>query len=53
MVDWARKLGPQEPTYTLPLEISKKAPRVWLEKAMRPVIVNALHKASPNLFPSS
>ena len=34
MVDWARKLGPQEPTYTLPLEITKKAPRVWLEKAM-------------------
>src|SRR5437667_2773356 len=34
MVEWARKVGPQEPTYTLPLEITKGAPRVWLEKAI-------------------
>ena len=34
MVEWARKVGPQEPTYTLPLEITKGAPRVWIEKAM-------------------
>ena len=32
MVAWARKIGPQEPTYTLPLEITKKAPKVWIEK---------------------
>ena len=31
---WAKKFGPKEPTYTLPLEIRKKAPRVWLEKTM-------------------
>jgi len=34
MVDWARDLGPQEPTYRLPLEITRKAPRVWVEKLM-------------------
>lgn len=34
MVDWARAYGPQEPTYKLPLEITKKAPRVWIEKQM-------------------
>jgi UDP-glucose 4-epimerase len=34
MIDWARKLGPQEPTYTLPLEITRKAPRVWVNKIM-------------------
>lgn len=34
MLDWARELGPQEPTYTLPLEITKKAPRIWVEKLM-------------------
>ncbi len=34
MVEWARKVGPQQPTYTLPLEITKGAPRVWVEKAM-------------------
>lgn len=34
MVEWARKVGPQEPTYTLPLEITKGAPRVWVERAM-------------------
>jgi UDP-glucose 4-epimerase len=31
---WAKKIGPQEPTYTLPLEIRKKAPGVWLSKTM-------------------
>jgi len=34
MVDWAKSYGPQEPTYKLPLEITKKAPRVWVEKQM-------------------
>lgn len=32
MVEWARKIGPQKPTYTLPLEITKRAPSVWLEQ---------------------
>ena len=32
MVEWAREFGPQEPSYKLPLEITKKAPRVWVEK---------------------
>ena len=34
MWEWAKKVGPQDPTYTLPLEIKKNAPRVWLERAM-------------------
>lgn len=34
MVEWARDLGPQEPTYKLPLEITRKAPRVWVDKLM-------------------
>jgi UDP-glucose 4-epimerase len=34
MVQWARQVGPQEPTYSLPLEITKGAPRIWVEKAM-------------------
>jgi len=34
MVEWARLVGPQQPTYTLPLEITKGAPRVWVEKEM-------------------
>jgi len=34
MVEWARNVGPQEPTYTLPLEITKGAPRVWVERSM-------------------
>jgi UDP-glucose 4-epimerase len=34
MVEWARQVGPQQPTYTLPLEITKGAPRMWVEKAM-------------------
>jgi hypothetical protein len=32
MVNWAKEVGPQEPTYRLPLEITKKAPQVWREK---------------------
>ena len=32
MVKWAEKIGPQKPTYTLPLEIEKRVPRVWKEK---------------------
>lgn len=34
MVEWAKQGGPQQPTYTLPLEISKGAPRIWVEQAM-------------------
>jgi UDP-glucose 4-epimerase len=34
MVQWAKQVGPQQPTYTLPLEITKGAPRIWVEKAM-------------------
>lgn len=29
MVEWAKQVGPQKPTYKLPLEITKKAPDVW------------------------
>lgn len=32
MIEWARELGPQKPTYLLPLEIEKNAPLVWREK---------------------
>ncbi len=32
MVEWARKTGPQKPTYRLPLEITKRAPKVWYKK---------------------
>lgn len=31
-VRWAKKVGPHKPTYTLPLEIKKNAPRVWKER---------------------
>ncbi len=34
MVEWAKEVGPQEPTYTLPLEITKGAPTVWIEKTV-------------------
>ncbi len=34
MVEWAKKVGPRQPTYTLPLEITKGAPRVWVERGM-------------------
>jgi UDP-glucose 4-epimerase len=34
MVAWARQAGPQQPTYTLPLEITKGAPKVWVERTM-------------------
>lgn len=34
MIEWARRTGPQKPSYTLPLEITKGAPRVWVEKEM-------------------
>lgn len=34
MVAWARQVGPQQPTYTLPLEITKGAPKVWVERTM-------------------
>ena len=32
MVTWAKEVGPQKPTYRLPLEITKNAPRVWTEQ---------------------
>jgi UDP-glucose 4-epimerase len=32
MVNWAKEVGPQEPTYRLPLEITKNAPLVWTEQ---------------------
>lgn len=32
MVEWAKKVGPQKPTYRLSLEITKKVPKVWKEK---------------------
>lgn len=32
MVEWAKQIGPQKPTYKLPLEITKIAPKVWVEK---------------------
>jgi len=34
MVEWAKQFGPQEPTYTLPLEINKNAPVVWTGRLM-------------------
>jgi hypothetical protein len=34
MVQWAKSVGPQEPSYTIPLEITKNAPRIWLKKLM-------------------
>jgi UDP-glucose 4-epimerase len=32
MVKWAKNIGPQESSYTLPLEIKKRAPKVWIKK---------------------
>jgi UDP-glucose 4-epimerase len=34
MIEWARKVGPQRPTYTFPLEITKNAPKVWIERSI-------------------
>jgi UDP-glucose 4-epimerase len=34
MVNWAKTVGQQEPTYVLPLEIVKNAPEVWIKKSM-------------------
>ncbi len=34
MVKWAKEVGPQEPTYALPLEIIKGAPRAWVKRVM-------------------
>ncbi len=34
MVLWAKEIGPQQPTYRLPLEITKSAPDVWVNKTM-------------------
>lgn len=32
MVEWAKKIGYQNPTYTVPLEITKYAPEVWKKR---------------------
>lgn len=32
MIKWAKKIGPQNAVYTLPLEIKKRAPDVWTNK---------------------
>ncbi len=32
MADWAKDVGVQEPSYRIPLEITKNAPRVWREQ---------------------
>lgn len=32
MARWAKEVGAQEPSYRIPLEITKNAPRVWKEK---------------------
>ena len=32
MIMWAKNVGPKETEYTLPLEITKYAPRVWVDK---------------------
>lgn len=34
MIEWAQQHGQEEPTYTLPLEITKNAPRVWVDRSM-------------------
>lgn len=34
MIKWARAVGQQEPTYTLPLEITKNAPKVWIDRSI-------------------
>lgn len=34
MWKWAKQVGPQKPTYRLPLEIRKEAPRIWLKQEM-------------------
>lgn len=34
MWEWALEIGPQQPAYTLPLEITKKAPKLWREQSM-------------------
>lgn len=32
MLEWAKKIGYQKPTYTVPLEITKYAPEVWKKR---------------------
>lgn len=32
MATWVKRMGPQEPQYRLPLEIRKRAPKVWRER---------------------
>jgi UDP-glucose 4-epimerase len=32
MIEWVKTIGPQETAYTIPLQITKNAPEVWLKK---------------------
>lgn len=32
MAGWAKEFGPQEPSYRIPLEITRNAPKVWREQ---------------------
>ena len=34
MIAWGHNVGKQEPTYTLPLEITKNAPKVWVDRSI-------------------
>lgn len=34
MWKWAKKVGPKEPTYTLPIEIEKGCPKIWLNRGI-------------------
>lgn len=34
MILWAREIGPQKASYKLPLEITKSAPKMWVDKLM-------------------
>lgn len=31
-VKWIKEVGPRKPSYSMPLEIKKRAPKVWIEK---------------------
>ena len=32
MIKWCKGLGPQEPTYRVPIEVNKNVPKVWQER---------------------
>ncbi|MBN3037060.1 MAG: NAD-dependent epimerase/dehydratase family protein [Candidatus Diapherotrites archaeon] len=34
MAEWAKEVGPQEVKYNLPLQITKNAPKVWVERLL-------------------